>query len=312
MQYQEITIYTTTQASELVADILSDLGSKGVGIYDSADYAQLLASEVIWDYIDEQLLIDDPTVRVKGYFTQEEYTATVPLLRERLNFLAENCPFEYGSLEFTSQEVDDLDWVNAWKKDYRPIRAGKVIIVPDWIAYSPQNDDEVIVTMDPGMAFGTGEHETTRLCLQYLQQSDLAGLKIADVGTGSGILAIAAVKLGADRVDAFDIDEIAVKAARANASANRVSDRVAVELADLLSDAREKYDLVIANITADILIQLSGQLRSYLKTGGCAIVSGIIHARAKDVERGFEENGFAIESLATDGEWRAYRMRKIR
>lgn len=310
MQYREYTVYTTTQASELVADILTELGSQGVGIYDSNDFAALLSSDVIWDYVDEQALIRSEIVRVKGYFGQDCADEVGRQLRARLDELAARCPFPYGSLEIAAEQVDDQDWVNVWRKQYRPVSAGRVTVVPDWIAYTPIATDEVVVRMDPGMAFGTGEHETTRLCLRMLQDLNLDGATVADVGTGSGILAIAAALLGASRVDAYDIDPLSVKAADANARANGVADRVRVAHADLLDRAQGRYPFVIANITADILIALASQLRAYLAPGGTVILSGIIHARKQDVLDAFVADGFALVQAPCDGEWCGLMLRK--
>lgn len=303
MQYTEFTVHTTTEASELVADILTELGSEGAGIYDASDFAALLSSDVIWDYVDEQALSNREDVLVKGYFPSDQAQNIAVQLHAELDLLRSRVPFACGSLEVTSAQVDDCDWVNVWKEQYRPIPAGRITVVPDWINYTPQSADEQIVRMDPGMAFGTGEHETTRLCLHMLQTLDLSKANVADVGTGSGILAIAAAKLGARHVDAYDIDPLAVEAAARNADKNAVSDCVSVAHADLLEHAKGKYDVVIANITADILIALSKSLGEYLAPGGVVILSGIIHARRADVERAFVAAGLQLVQSPVDGEW---------
>ncbi|MEG1609053.1 MAG: 50S ribosomal protein L11 methyltransferase, partial [Clostridia bacterium] len=173
MTYREITVNTTTEASELVADILSQLGSKGVGIYDSNDYLELKKEDVMWDYVDDSLLVQNKVVAVKGYFEVEICAKVLAELNEQLEFLKENCPFEYGSLEVIVRDVDDEDWVNVWKENYKPIHAGKLTIVPNWIDYKAK-DDEVVVRMDPGMAFGTGEHESTKMCLLLMQALDMS------------------------------------------------------------------------------------------------------------------------------------------
>ncbi|MEG1535966.1 MAG: 50S ribosomal protein L11 methyltransferase [Clostridia bacterium] len=310
MEYKQITINTTTDASELVADILSDLGSKGVSIFDSNDLATFLRSDEVWDYIDESLLTKSAIVKVNGFFTAEEAPSIVKDLEKRLQFLRENCPFDFGSLERTITSVDDKDWVSVWKQNYKPIKSGKITIVPNWINYSAV-DGEIVVRLDPGMAFGTGEHESTRLCLSMLQTQDFGGKRIADIGTGSGILAIAMAKLGAESVEAFDIDDIAVDAAKENVALNGLSEIVKVANANLLDKANGIFDFVAANITADILMALSGQLLTYLKRGGEIVMSGIILARKQEVRAKFEATGFELIEEKIDGEWCGYLMRKI-
>lgn len=308
MTYKEIAINTTTEASELVADILSELGSKGVGIYDSNDFFELKKEEVVWDYADEALLIHNKVVKVVGYFEEEIFEKVMNELEDDLQFLKTNCPFEFGSLEVITKNVDDEDWVNVWKEHYKPIYAGKLTIVPNWIEYK-QHDDELIVRMDPGMAFGTGEHESTKMCLHLMQKIGMTGKRVIDVGTGSGILGIAACKLGAREVFAYDIDDVAVKSCKANAIINKVDDKLFAEHANLLDKSSGNFDIVLANITADPLIELSDTLKNYLNKGGFVIVSGIILKREKEVEKAYVEKGYAIEQRVNDGEWVAFKLR---
>lgn len=310
MKYKEITVNTTTEASELVADILFERGSNGVGIYDKNDFAALVKSDVIWDYVDESVLNQSEVVKVKGFFEEQGFADTLALVEEDLRELAKRSCFATGSLEITVGEVDDEDWVSVWKKHYRPIPCGRIVVVPNWLAYQAK-EGEQIVKMDPGMAFGTGEHETTRICLNLLQKDSLENKRVADIGTGSGILAIAAAKLGAESVDAFDIDDIAVKAARNNCQFNGVSNLVNVDNADLLAKCNGVYDVVLANITADILIALCNDLSRYVKKGGTVIISGIIHKRDNDVRIAFENHGLVVKEKITDGEWCGYSFERI-
>ncbi len=307
MDFREITVFTTTQASELVADILSDLGSEGVGIYDKNDFLQLCKSDVVWDYVDESVLAASEVVRVVGYFPEDGADAVELELRDRLDSLKAHCEFETGSLETSRRVVGDEDWNAVWRKFYHPIECGAIAVVPGWIDYAPKQGVKV-VKMDPGMAFGTGEHETTRLCLAAMQRESVQGLRVADLGTGSGILAVAAAKLGASSVDACDIDEKAVQVALANCRINDVAN-VNVKQADLLGGVSGKYGLVVANITADILIRLADGVRPYLEDGARLIVSGIIAARLVAVRAAFERNGFVVEREDRDGEWFALEMR---
>ena len=308
MDYREITVFTTTAASELVADILSDLGSEGVGIYDKNDFLQLCKSDVVWDYVDESVLAASEVVRVLGYFPEESADEVERKLGERLDDLKRDCAFETGSLETSRRVVGDEDWNVVWRKFYSPIECGGVAVVPGWIDYTPKEGDKV-VKMDPGMAFGTGEHETTRLCLKLMQDGVIVGARTADLGTGSGILAVAASKLGASSVDACDIDEKAVAVAKSNCDINGVTN-VSVKQADLLAELSGQYDLILANITADILIRLAEGVAPYLAPQGRLIVSGIIAARLESVKTAFLNAGFEVARQERDGEWHAMELRR--
>ncbi len=307
MKYYEITVDTTSEASELVADILTEAGSNGIGIYDPKDLLELSANGVIWDYMDEHLINDDGKAQVKGYFPVDGFESVKALIDEKLEFLRLNCPFDFGSLDLSKTVVDDNDWVESWKENYKPIHAGRVTIVPQWIDYEPQ-ESEYVVKIDPGMAFGTGEHESTKMCLQLLQALGVEGKSVIDIGTGSGILALASAKLGAKFVEAYDIDDNAVKSAKDNASLNGFSDKLKIDNANLLDKTTGKFDIVLANITADVLITLSATLGDYLKTGGVVIISGIILKRENDVKSAFINEGYEIIERVNMGEWVAFKL----
>ncbi len=309
MKYYELTVDTTSEASELVADILTDLGSNGIGIYDNRDLLGLSESGVVWDYIEEHLIKDDGKAQVKGYFPVEGYEDLKKQLADRLEFLRANCPFDYGTLNLSENLVNDDDWVNSWKQYYKPIHAGRVTIVPEWIDYAPA-DGEYVVKIDPGMAFGTGEHESTKMCLMLLQEMGVEGKSVIDVGTGSGILALASAKLGAKSVEAYDVDDNAVKSAKENSALNGFEDKIYVANANLLDKTSGKFDIVLANITADVLITLSKSLGDYMKEGGVVIISGIILKREKEVVQAFEKASFKIEKRMNMGEWVAFRLTK--
>ena len=309
MKYYELTIDTTSEASELVADILTDLGSNGIGIYDNRDLLGLSDSGVVWDYMEEHLIVDDGKAQVKGYFPLDGYDQIKSQLKERLDFLKENCPFDYGTLGISETLVNDDDWVNSWKQYYKPIHAGRVTIVPEWIDYAP-DDGEYVVKIDPGMAFGTGEHESTKMCLMFLQALGVEDKSVIDVGTGSGILALASARLGAKSVEAYDIDDNAVKAAKENSELNGLSDKIYVANANLLDKTTGKFDIVLANITADVLITLSQSLGDYMKKDGVVIVSGIILKRENDVNDAFVKAGFEVAERMNMGEWVAFRLTK--
>ncbi len=305
MKYYEITVDTTSEASELIAEILTEAGSNGIGIYDPKDLLDLADNGVIWDYMDEHLIKDDGKAQVKGYFPIDGFEAVKALIDEKLQFFKENCPFDYGALDVTKTVVDDNDWVESWKENYKPIHAGRVTIVPEWIDYAPQ-DGEYIVRIDPGMAFGTGEHESTKMCLEFLQALGVEGKSVIDIGTGSGILALASAKLGAKAVEAYDIDDNAVKSAKSNAALNGLADKLKVDNANLLDKTSGEFDIVLANITADVLITLSATLGDYMKKDGVVIISGIILKREQDVKTAFVNAGFEILKRINMGEWVAF------
>lgn len=309
MKYKEITVNTTSEGSDLIAMALYDCGSDGVSIYDSADILELIKSDVIWDYIEESLLISSKIVKVKGYFAEDDFTQVYCDFIDEINAIKSNSPFDLGSLEVVVTDVDDCDWVNEWKKYYKPIHIGDIVIVPKWIKYNAEPNQK-LVYIDPGMAFGTGEHESTKLCLKLFSELDVNGKTVLDIGTGSGILGIASSVGGADSVYMSDIDSIAVDAARANAELNNLSGKVVIEQGDLTANAKIKGDIVFANITADILITLSGQIGNCLRNNGYIILSGIIKARYDDVLNAFLDKGYKLDKSLIDGEWCGIRLVK--
>lgn len=307
MKSKEITILTNTQGAELVANILEELGSNGVSIYDTSDLAELIKSDIIWDYVDESLLIKNEIVKVSGYFKEDD--AIEKEIAKKLEFLKDNSPFKLGSLEMTASLVDDTDWLNEWRKYYQPIHAGKIVVVPKWINY-PKQDDEYIVKLDPGMAFGTGSHESTFMCLSLLNEIEVKDKTVIDVGTGSGILGIASAVMGARSVEAYDIDDIAVDAARENASLNDIAKVFSADNANLIDKTNNKFDIALANITADILIDLSKSISEYLNKNGKLIISGVIATRKDSVINAFKSKGFSVVKEMAMNDWRAYLMEK--
>lgn len=303
MQNIELTVLTNSFGSELIADILIDNGSSGVAIYDTSDVANLIKSDVIWDYIEENLLKTSDIVSVKGYFPVDEFKTVYPKIIDDLEILKKNSDVSLGSLELSQTIIDDQNWLEVWKQYYKPIRVGRVVIVPRWLKYDTE-DGKRAVYMDPGMAFGTGEHESTKLCLGMLEELDVDGKTVLDIGTGSGILGLAAAKLGASSVIMSDIDPIAVKSAKSNADYNDLGKtKLKILQCDLLEEGNYQGDIVLANITADILIRLSKDLGKCVKKGGRIIISGIIKARYDDVYKAFTDYGFVPDKSQVMGEW---------
>lgn len=305
MKYKQLTVNTTTEGSDLVAMILYECGSDGVSIFDSKDILELIKGDIIWDYIEPSVLEQSPIVKVKGCYPVEDFAAVYANVCEQLNELSASSPFNLGSLEVEVDDLDDADWVNEWKKYYKPIHIGDIVIVPKWIKYQPLPNEKVVL-IDPGMAFGTGSHESTRLCLQLFSELDAKGKVVLDIGAGSGILGITAAICGAKQVVLSDIAPLAVKACRENAALNGVEAEITE--ADLLDNAKQKGDIVFANITADILIKLSHNIGSVLSDNGYIILSGIIHSRYDEVIAAYLTAGFKVDKKVSLGEWCAVRL----
>ena len=248
MQYREIVVNTTSEGSELVANILYELGSEGVSIFDTEDLYDILHSDVQWDYVEEHLLVKNEVVKVKGYFNADD-TDIASKVIAALAQLKANSSMKLGSLEESTSVIDDADWVNEWRKYYKPIKVNDVVIVPSWIKYDAA-PHEKIVRLEPGMAFGTGTHESTHMCIELLTLLDPTDKVVLDVGTGSGILGITAGVMGAKEVYMYDIDDVAVTAARENIALNHLEDKVSADNANLLSTNSKRADIVLANITA--------------------------------------------------------------
>lgn len=308
MKFTELTIHTTTEGSELIADILWRYTNYGVAISDVRDVIALQQNKVLyWDYIDENLLSERQDVLVKAFVPKDETATTLPKIREDFEELSLNCAgfTNLGSLETTMREVEGDDWIEIWKTHFRPLHIGeRIVVCPEWIAYDKKPDEEV-VKLDSNMAFGTGEHETTAMCLKLLQKYLTPDSVCIDVGCGSGILGISAIKLGAKHAYLTDIDYVAVESAKHNCEINGVSDKVTVAHSNLLDNAEIKGDVILANITAEILCGLAPSIPKNLRAGGTLILSGIIESRLETVIAAFTAQGLKLEKKIREGEWLA-------
>lgn len=306
MKFTELTIHTTTEGSELIADVLWRYTNYGVAISDVKDVIALQQNKVLyWDYIDENLLSERQDVLVKAFVPNDETASTLPKIREDLEEISSNCAgfTKLGSLETTLREVEGDDWIEIWKTHFRPLHVGeRIVVCPEWISYDKQPFEEV-VKLDSNMAFGTGEHETTAMCLKLLQQYLTPSSVCIDVGCGSGILGISAIKLGAKHAYLTDIDYVAVESAKHNSEINGVADKVTVAHSNLLDNADVKGDIMLANITAEILCGLAPSIPKNLKAGGTLILSGIIESRLEMVITAFTAHGLKLEKTLKEGEW---------
>lgn len=271
------------------------------------DFSDIDLKTCYGDLIDETILNADKTVASVSVFLPIEQN-----LNEAVSFIKERCDQTNIFVTLEVVGVNEEDWANSWKAYYKPQKIGeKIVIVPAWEKYNKEKND-IIITMDPGMAFGTGTHETTRLVIGLLEKYVKQGQRILDVGCGSGILAICASKLGAKECFACDIDEVAVRVANDNIAINDCQN-ITCKQSDLLKQVEltnGKYDLVCANIVADIIIRMLPDIGEYMNDDAVLIASGIINERAEDVKKAFEEFGFFIVEYVSDNGWSAFAIKK--
>ena len=310
------TVITTTAAGiDPVCGALLNIGINGVEISDKKDFQEFLEqNRKAWDYVDEELerLKDaDTTVTlyVSGDLEGREQLAAVRDAMAALKTLDE--ADEYGTLELETDDVKDEDWSENWKQFFKPLEVGeKVLIQPEWEPISKPTK-RTVFTVNPGMSFGTGSHRSTRFCIEEIEKYLKTGDRVLDLGCGSGILSIIALLLGAEEADAVDIDPNAVDVAYANLALNHLpANRYHVCAGDILTDEsmRERfgvYDLVIANIVADVIIALSQFVKVFMKPDGVFICSGIIIERCDEVEEAVRAAGLHIVEVRKDGEWAA-------
>lgn len=302
MKWQEITVTTNEESVEAVANIFYEVGAAGVVIEDPNVIARYL-EENKWDaYELPPELINAEHVIIKGYLP---FDARLPVRLENLQARAQSLvdffPNHYAHIELN--EISETDWANAWKAYYKPERIGDcIVVVPSWEDYNQQEGD-VVIYLDPGLAFGTGQHPTTSMCVRLLERYMPEKAMVYDVGTGSGILSIAAAKLGASKVVAVDMDSRAVKIARENVALNNVAHIIQVQEGDLLKGMEEPGHLVVANIIADVILELIPQLDTTLLAEGYLIASGIIQERSNEIIQLLSEAGFRIKEVLQSGDW---------
>ena len=301
MRWLELTVTCDNEAIEAVSEIF---GSVGQG-------SAVRPTRLIRDPNDELSAREDPSApyEITAHIPEDEAApAAVDATERALWHLQAFGLRPVGELRV--RPVDDADWTDAWKAGYVPQRIGRVVIVPSWLD-EPIGPDEVALRLDPGMAFGTGLHPTTRACLTLLQAIEPMPPVVLDVGSGSGILALAALRLGAERAVCYDTDPLAVEATLANAAANDLGDRVTANLGSLSpAPPAEPYPLVLANLVAAVLIDLAEPLAAHTAPGGTLLASGIIEDRAAEVIAALTAAGLVPERRLDDGEWVSLRLRR--
>ncbi len=304
MQWAEVSVDTSHEATDLVSEILQELGAAGVVIEDPALLNEYIRSG-LWDYTDLKESEETEVVRVKAYWAlDEELEGKLQHLAVRLDGLASN-GIDKGAGAVSWKAVADEDWAETWKEFFHTEKIGaRTVIKPTWEEYEAKAG-EIVVELDPGAAFGTGQHATTSLCIRALEDLVRPGMTVFDVGTGSGVLAIVAAKLGAKSVEAVDFDPVAVRVARENVRQNDAEDVVRTERSDLLKSVAGEADLIIANIIADIIVRLFGEVKESLAAGGTMLLSGIIEDRLADVVEAAGQHGFSVEKIEQEKGWAA-------
>ena len=297
MNYSEIAVYTTSEMAEVVAYFLQEVCMDGVSIYDKKD----LYDNASWDYKDDsaETVYGDEVV-VKGYCEQEDTNRVLDFLRQNLAGLT-----NAGSLNIVVNVVDGNAWVDKWKETFRPIETDKLVICPEW---QEVTTDKILFRFDSGIAFGTGQHETTAMCLEIAESLNLNGKTVLDVGCGSGILGLTALLLGAKRAELIDIDSQATAVAQHNAEINGLQNRCAIKTGSLTEKTTGKFDVVFANLTADVLLLLRGQISKVVKSGTLLVLSGILDVKLDEVQKAYCDE-FETARVLQKGEWRALLMK---
>lgn len=308
MDWTAIKVITSSEAVEAVSYILTDVGAEGVQIDDAADFKKLHPGK----YGDHGEIIDPAEIphrqnraALTGYFPQNVFVPElIPTIRQRVAKLSEY-GLNPGANEVTAATVDNQQWATVWQKYYHPLRVTpQLTIVPKWEDYTPADQREKLIFLDPGMAFGTGTHPTTRLMLSALEKVIKGNEYVIDVGTGSGVLSIAAKQLGAGNIDAYDIDDVAVRSAKKNLALNPVAKDVHVGVNSLLDGITgANADIIVANILAEIIVPLIPQAYANLKPGGKFLVSGIIDDKAALIREKLTAQGFILDEEQTMKDW---------
>lgn len=316
MNWIEASIYTTTNGIEIINGALLRLGVNDAVIEDASVFQDFLDSETLnWDYYDEELAkMKDCESCIKIYIADNNQgnEKLKEVYKAIDNFKNEESEIDFGRLDIVLKNLDDQDWANNWKQFFKPfIISDKIIIKPSWEEYKESTEGKIVLEIDPGMSFGTGQHFTTRLCIEQIEKHLTKGMEVLDMGCGSGILSIAAILLGAKSAVGVDIDENAVRIAKENAAINNIyDDRITLYCGNVTDDKTlqdeigyNKYDMIAVNIIADIIIGMSSSFPKFLKKGGIIVASGIIKKYLQNVIDNFESLGFEIKEVNEKEDW---------
>lgn len=317
MKWKKFTLTTTTEAVDLISNLFDEIGIEGIEIEDNIPLTESETKGMFIDILPE-LPPDEGVAKVSFYL--EDLSQVERILRDIEEGLDDLSNFvDVGERTITTSETEDKDWINNWKQYFKPFTVDDILIKPTWEEIPEQDRDKLLIQIDPGTAFGTGQHETTQLCIRQLRKYMTPGAKVLDVGTGSGILGITALKLGAGEVFGTDLDENAITAVGENMEANDITtEKFHVLQGNIIDDKAvqdkvgyECYDIVVANILADVIIMLQKEIPVHLKQGGIFITSGIINMKEEAVKEALQAND-ALEIVETtyQGEWVSITARK--
>lgn len=297
-------MHTTNEAIEPISNILHETGASGVVIEDPL--VLITERENNFGEIYELNKDDYPEegVYIKAYLPINSFLGeTVDEIKQAINNLL-LFDIDIGENTITLSEINEEEWATAWKKYYKPVKiSGKITITPTWEDYIPKSSDEMVIELDPGMAFGTGTHPTTVLSIQAIERYVSEGDQVIDVGCGSGVLSIAAVLLGAREVSAYDLDDIAIKSTILNAKLNKVDKRISTKQNNLLDNVNQQADMIVSNILAEIIVRFIKEARDNLKEDGLFVTSGIIQAKKELVKDQLQQNGFTIIEINEMEDW---------
>lgn len=311
MRWNKYTLITTTEAEDLISSMMMDVGIEGIEIEDKVPLSEQDKSQMFVDILPEGPE-DDGVARISFYLEPETDNAAVLAAVQKGLDEIRGWGIDVGAGTIEASQTEDKDWINNWKQYFKPFVVEDILIKPTWEEIPQKDQDKLLIQIDPGTAFGTGMHETTQLCIQQLKKYIHSGMELLDVGTGSGILSIVGLKLGAKHAVGTDLDPNAISAAKENMLANEISEKqFEVRIGNIIEDSAlqqeigfEKYDIAVANILADIILLLQTEIAKHIKVGGYFITSGILESKRQIVETALTENvNFELVETITQGEW---------
>ena len=316
MKWNKFRIKTTTEAEDIVCSSLMDLGIQGVEVEDKIPLTQREKEQMFVDILPE-IDVDDGVAYISFYLEEDEdKEKMLQAVREELKEIGTYV--NVGSMEIEESQTEDVDWVNNWKQYFHQFTIDDVLIIPSWEDVQPEDEDKMINHIYPGTAFGTGMHETTQLCIRQIKKYVTEDTEILDVGCGSGILGMLALKFGAKHSTGTDLDPCAIDATHENMDVNGISrDQYRVMIGNIIDDKEvqdqvgyDRYDIVVANILADVLVPLTPVILNHLKTGGIYITSGIIEEKEETVVEAVKAAGLEVLEVNHQGEWVSVTARK--
>ena len=316
MKWNKFRIKTTTEAEDIVCSSLMDLGIQGVEVEDKIPLTQREKEQMFVDILPE-IDVDDGVAYISFYLEEDEdKEKMLQAVREELKEIGTYV--NVGSMEIEESQTEDVDWVNNWKQYFHQFTIDDVLIIPSWEDVQPEDEDKMIIHIDPGTAFGTGMHETTQLCIRQIKKYVTEDTEILDVGCGSGILGMLALKFGAKHSTGTDLDPCAIDATHENMEVNGISrDQYRVMIGNIIDDKEvqdqvgyDHYDIVAANILADVLVPLTPVILNHLKTGGIYITSGIIEEKEETVVEAVKSAGLEVLEVNHQDEWVSVTARK--